>query len=93
MHFRIAKLRIVPFLLQLIIRRSCEDAPQNHIFAYKVEDISVPTSHFIRNPAEVRFRIVGLFCIRTLMKACPRISFLRIIAEVSPSPRHILYAV
>ena len=27
------------------------------------------------------------------MKACPRILFLRIIAEVSPSPRHILYAV
>ena len=29
--------------------QSCEDAPQNHIFAYKVEDISVPTAHFIRS--------------------------------------------
>ena len=29
--------------------QSCEDAPQIHIFAYKVEDISVPTALFIRS--------------------------------------------
>ena len=44
MHFRIAEQRIIPFLLQLIVRGSCEDAPQNLDFAYKAEEHLRPHS-------------------------------------------------
>ena len=46
---QILHLRINLFLLELIIRRSYENALQNLVFAYKVEDISVPAAHFIRS--------------------------------------------
>ena len=57
MHFRIVKLRIIPFLLQLkctqILKKALQNLDfavlQNPIFAYKVEDISVPAAHFIRS--------------------------------------------
>ena len=112
---RIARVRIIPFLLELIVRsftkrryrvaelriigeilvlfkriytqiwkgtsqnhegaynsvpfridytQILEKVLQNPIFAYKVEDVSVPTSHFIRNPVEMCFRIAGLRIIR-----------------------------
>ena len=48
-HFRIVKLRIIPFLLQLKCTQILKKALQNLDFAYKVEDISVPAAHFIHS--------------------------------------------
>ncbi len=49
MHFRIAGLRIIPFLLQLIIRRSTKTRCRILILRIKQRGVSVPTMHFIRS--------------------------------------------
>ena len=49
MHFRIAGLRIIPFLLQLIIRRSTKTCCRILILRIKQRGFSVPTMHFIRS--------------------------------------------
>ena len=49
MHFRIAGLRIIPFLLQLIIRRSTKTRCGILILRIKQGGVSVPTTYFIRS--------------------------------------------
>ena len=49
MHLRIAGLRIIPFLLQLNIRRSAKTRCRILILRIKQGGVSVPTMHFIRS--------------------------------------------
>ena len=46
-HSRIISKNSIPF--RTVCTQFHENAPQNPIFVYKIEDISVPISHFIRN--------------------------------------------
>ena len=49
MHFRIAEQRIIPFLLQLIIRGSSKRRSKILILRIKQRGFSVPTARFIRS--------------------------------------------
>ena len=49
MHFRIAGLRIIPFLLQLIVRGSSKRRSKILILRIKQRGFSVPTARFIRS--------------------------------------------
>ena len=49
MHFRIVKLRIIPFLLQLIIRNPAKTRHKTTFLRIKQRSFSVPTALFIRS--------------------------------------------
>ena len=78
---RSARLRIISFFLELIVRRFTKRLRRISSLRIKWRASPSPTSHFIRNPVEMRFRIAGLRIILFLLQLIIRRSLKRHSAE------------